>query len=220
MDVLNNSKLRLKKSFESKVAELQALLGAPGEPPATVLLQGAFAQLQDRWTSLVKVYDEILELLDNGGDEATVRERADRVTTERDGNHDDFLGLKVAIESIIESRKPQPEPPRRPDPPLAQVKVKLPQLELRSFDGDILKWASFWDSFNNAVHSRTDLRDEEKFNYLRRYLSGSALKSIEGLSLTSAAYRKAIDILNQEYDQKEIVVQTRLLRLSQLQDDL
>jgi hypothetical protein len=101
---------------------------------------------------------------------------------------------------------------------LAQVKVKLPQLELRSFDGDILKWASFWDSFNNAVHSRTDLRDEEKFNYLRRYLSGSALKSIEGLSLTSAAYRKAIDILNQEYDQKEIVVQTRLLRLSQLQD--
>jgi hypothetical protein len=86
---------------------------------------------------------------------------------------------------------------------------------LRSFDGDILKWASFWDSFNNAVHSRTDLHDEEKFNYLRRYLSGSALKSTEGLSLTSAAYRKAIDILNQEYDQKEIVVQTRLLRLSQ-----
>ena len=228
MDVLNNSKLRLKKSFESKVAEIEALLDVPGEPPVTVQLQGAFAQLQARWTSLEKIYDEILELLDKGGDEEAVRERAERTTTEKDNSHDDFLALKVAIEFIIESRKPQPVPeplPQSvpvpepgPDPPSNRVRVKLPQLELRSFDGDILKWMSFWDGFNNAVHSRTDLRDEEKFNYLRRYLTGSALKSIEGLSLTSIGYLKAIDILTQEYGQKEIVVQTRLLHLSKIQD--
>ena len=39
----------------------------------------------------------------------------------------------------------------------ASSRVKLPKLQLRSFNSDLTKWTSFWESFNSAVHRESVL---------------------------------------------------------------
>lgn len=48
--------------------------------------------------------------------------------------------------------------------------VKLPKLDMHSFNGDKLKWHEFWDSFNTTVHRNKSIPDIQKFNYLKSKL--------------------------------------------------
>lgn len=43
-----------------------------------------------------------------------------------------------------------------------QSKMKLPELRLPTFDGNVLQWQSFWDSFKTAIHANPDLEGSEK----------------------------------------------------------
>ena len=36
--------------------------------------------------------------------------------------------------------------------------VKLPKLDVPTFDGDIIHWKQFWDQFSVSVHDRTNLQ--------------------------------------------------------------
>lgn len=86
------------------------------------------------------------------------------------------------------------------------AKVKLPKLSLPHFNGDLTKWATFWDSYESAIHSRRELTDVEKFNYLRSLLERSAHDAIAGLTLSSANYREAIDILHKRFGNKQQII--------------
>jgi hypothetical protein len=55
---------------------------------------------------------------------------------------------------------------------------KLPKLEIKTFDGNILYWQSFWDSYETAVHSNHSLTDAQKFNYLKSLLQNEALCTV------------------------------------------
>ena len=50
---------------------------------------------------------------------------------------------------------------------LSQSFHKLPKISLPKFDGNIIKWQSFWDSFESAVHNNETLSNVQKFNYLK-----------------------------------------------------
>ena len=39
---------------------------------------------------------------------------------------------------------------------------------------ELTKWTAFWESFESAIHSNTELSDVEKFNYLNSLLECSA----------------------------------------------
>ena len=62
----------------------------------------------------------------------------------------------------------------KPDPLPVKSSVKLPKLELCSFNGDKLKWVECWQSFETSVHKNDSLSNIVKFNYLRNKLSGDA----------------------------------------------
>ena len=57
--------------------------------------------------------------------------------------------------------------------------------------------ASFWDSYESAVHKNKDFSDVDKFNYLRSLLERSAYDAIAGLTLSAANYSEAVDILQE-----------------------
>ncbi|XP_011404377.1 PREDICTED: uncharacterized protein LOC105312992 [Amphimedon queenslandica] len=78
-------------------------------------------------------------------------------------------------------------------------KIKLPELSMKRFDGDMSQWMSFWDSFSSSVHENSTLSDVEKLNYLSSMLSGTAAEAIAGLSITSSNYGKAVAILNKRF---------------------
>jgi len=92
---------------------------------------------------------------------------------------------------------PPPATTRHTSPPAH--KVRLPKLTLPHFSGDAMKWPTFWDSYESAVHNSPDLSDVDKFNYLRSLLEWTAYEAIAGLTLSTANYREAIDILKKRY---------------------
>ena len=71
-------------------------------------------------------------------------------------------------------------PGDRAEPCPHGAKLRLPKLSLPRFNGDLMKWPTFWDSYESAIHNNDELTEVDKFNYLN---------AIAGLTL-SAAIRK------------------------------
>ena len=82
-------------------------------------------------------------------------------------------------------------------------KVKLLKIELKKFNGDVTNWITFWDS---AIHSNNELSNVDKFNYLNSVLEQSAAEAISGLTLTSANYEEAVDILKRRFGNKQQII--------------
>ena len=76
---------------------------------------------------------------------------------------------------------------------------KLPKLEHPKFTGKVTEWSSFWDLFNTAIHSNANMSKVNKFNYVFSLLEGNAARSVKGLTLTSANYDAAIEILQERF---------------------
>ena len=107
-----------------------------------------------------------------------------------------------AVRTERPSDPPVTGPPVGPTDPAAKdahdltAKVKLPKITLPRFNGDPLRWMSF---FQSAVHLNSELTDVDKFNYLRSLLDHSTYDAIAGLTLSSANYKQAIKILRKRF---------------------
>ena len=56
-------------------------------------------------------------------------------------------------------------------------------MNVPTFDGNILNWSIFWNQFDLAIHSKAQIKDAEKFAYLRDALKeGPARNVFEGFS--------------------------------------
>ena len=73
--------------------------------------------------------------------------------------------------------------------------IRLPKININPFDGNPMNYQSFADSFESAVNANEQLTKVEKFLYLKGFLKGKALSTIEGLSLTSSNYDEAMSLL-------------------------
>ena len=92
--------------------------------------------------------------------------------------------------------------------------AKLPRLEVPSFDGDILKWKSFWEQFSASIHKRSDLTAAKKMVYLQNALKDKAAKStIEGLTKSREHYEEVVKCLQSRYDRPRMVHQTHVRRI-------
>ncbi|CAG9764383.1 unnamed protein product [Ceutorhynchus assimilis] len=82
---------------------------------------------------------------------------------------------------------------------------KLPQIALPKFDGDLLKWHTFWDQFASNVDSR-NMSEVDKLLYLQTALEGEAKQAVEGLETTNQNYTIAIDTLKTRYGNKSTII--------------
>ena len=78
--------------------------------------------------------------------------------------------------------------------------VRLPQIKLQSFNGDIDEWLSFRDLFTSLIHWKTDLAEVEKFHYLKGCLQGEPRALIDPLPITKANYPVAWEMLLRRYN--------------------
>ena len=118
------------------------------------------------------------------------------------------------IRSVMKKLKRNQKPPpgkkaddKQPDK-VSSGKVKMPTLPLASFDGDILKFQSFWDQFRCSVHDNTEFQPVQKFLYLEKALENSpgALSVIEGYDITDVNYPLAVNSLFQRFGRKRVAV--------------
>ena len=90
--------------------------------------------------------------------------------------------------------------------------ARLPKLEVPTFDGDILKWKSFWDEFSVSIHERSAAA--EKVVYLQKALKDRRAKStIDGLTKSGEHYEEVVKFLQTRYDLPRMVHQTRVCRI-------
>ena len=61
---------------------------------------------------------------------------------------------------------------------MAPASVKLPNVSVPVFNGNILNWSTFWDQFNAVIHSSIQLSDLQKLVYLREVVKDGPTKSV------------------------------------------
>jgi hypothetical protein len=109
-----------------------------------------------------------------------------------------------------------PPPPPPPNQISTPATIKLPTLQISDFHGDKLEWVPFWQSFESAVHINPTLSDVQKLNYLRGYLKGEAAESIKGFSMINGNYPEVIKQLQEDYGDKESLIDAHLQKLDNL----
>lgn len=80
--------------------------------------------------------------------------------------------------------------------------VKLPTIDVPTFDGDLTKWKSFEDAFNALIDQNDAINDVLKLYYLRGASTGEALDMVESLEITAANYKIAYELLKKRFDHR------------------
>ncbi|XP_058839042.1 uncharacterized protein LOC131694586 [Topomyia yanbarensis] len=94
--------------------------------------------------------------------------------------------------------------------------VRLPQIKLQSFNGDIDEWLSFRDLFTSLIHWKSDLPEVEKFHYLKGCLQGEPKSLIDPLQITKANYLIAWDMLLKRYNNSKLLKKRQVESLFKL----
>ena len=177
----------------------------PGPTTDTSKLTQLKTSLQEKLESLRQLDSEILDLTEEDHLVNEI-EQADIFKEEiytAQTKIDKFLSLKSS--NPRNSSHPR-EPSDTPNPRDSAHRAKLPKLTLKSFNGDITTWSSFWDSYNSAIHQNPELSDIDKFNYLKSLLEKSAADAIAGLALTTANYGEAMSILKKRFGNTKQII--------------
>ena len=115
----------------------------------------------------------------------------------------------LAKMSVTEKTSPERKLSSSSSPRLPRAvseKVRLPKIELKKFDGDIMKWQTFWDQYESSVHEQPYLSAVDKFSYLRSLLNSTASACIAGLALTNENYNEAVLLLNERFGNKQLLI--------------
>ena len=134
--------------------------------------------LEDKLTSLTALDNEILPLLDKEAIEAEIVQ-ADEI---KEQVYAALSKLEVALKPghtttraaghAPTSLEPTPETSRTDSetagddeatPTTCGARVKLPKISLPRFGGDPVKWTTFWDSYQSAIHGNDGLSDVDIF---------------------------------------------------------
>ncbi|XP_055922137.1 uncharacterized protein LOC129953211 [Eupeodes corollae] len=95
--------------------------------------------------------------------------------------------------------------------------VKLQRLQPKKFSGDYKEWIPFWEQYKTLVHDNLSLSTVDKFNYLEAALTGKAANTLVGLTPSELNYETAINILKEEYGNKEKIVDHNMQCLLSIQ---
>ena len=84
--------------------------------------------------------------------------------------------------------------------------VKLPSLNITTFDGEPTNWRSYWQQFEVAIHNSKKLDDQLRIQYLLKSLVTKRAKDvIEGIDAVGEAYPEAIAPLKARFDRPQVI---------------
>ncbi|XP_049300546.1 uncharacterized protein LOC125774317 [Anopheles funestus] len=86
------------------------------------------------------------------------------------------------------------------------VHLRLPKIELPSFNGEATKWLTFKDRFISMIHSATEIPAVMKLQYLLASLVGEAATHFEHTEVIADNYSVTWDALLKRYDNKKALV--------------
>ena len=104
---------------------------------------------------------------------------------------------------------------------------KLPTLELPTFNGEVMKWATFWTAFSNQVGNREEISDSDKLIYLRKAITHQPTQDLlDAPREEEDSYAEVVTELKRRFDLPKEVHKNLVQRIMQLtpiketQDDI
>lgn len=88
--------------------------------------------------------------------------------------------------------------------------IRLPALEIMSFDGNIRSWPLFYSNFKSVIHDNQSLTDSEKMYYLISKISPKAQAVFAGLAPSGENYNLILDALIKRYEDKRTLASAHL----------
>ncbi|XP_069179578.1 uncharacterized protein [Procambarus clarkii] len=96
---------------------------------------------------------------------------------------------------------------------ITHIATELPKAHLPYFEGkDEDDWDTFWRTLDSIINSKASLKKATKFQYLQGQLWGEARQVIANLSLTDDDYDHALQLLQDNYSDKETAI-ARLIQI-------
>ena len=122
-----------------------------------------------------------------------------------------FLGSRL-LARLEKAEEAQDKAEHQMPTAYTELKTAL-SLEIPTFQGDVMKWAEFWELFVFAVHKNPKFANVQKFVVLRSHLAGVALRAIQGIPVTGTGYTQAVEILAERFDLPDVRKETLLREL-------
>ncbi|XP_055604005.1 uncharacterized protein LOC129752246 [Uranotaenia lowii] len=189
---LKNLKTR-QKSLLASFFNIKAFVEAYEEEQHECQVLGRLEHLVSLWNDFNAVQAE-LETLDEAEVDNHLKQRIEFESS--------FFEVKGFL---LSKNKSSPSPPTpssshsTPHVPAWSSHVRLPDVKLPVFNGNIDSWLNFHDLFVSLVHCSHELSNIQKFYYLRSSLSGEALKLIQTISISANNYLVAWTLLVDHY---------------------
>ncbi|XP_018400225.1 PREDICTED: uncharacterized protein LOC108777761 [Cyphomyrmex costatus] len=85
-------------------------------------------------------------------------------------------------------------------------KIKLPPINVPTFNGTYDQWPNFRDTFKAVIDENEALSDIKKLYYLRLALKGVAAEVLESMEMSADNYDVAWDLLKNRFENKRVLV--------------
>ena len=169
------------------------------------------ASLSDKNKVVDSLNLEILDLTENTDDQM-----------EAEIVHQDEIDMKLKslirkIESWLSANFTVQESP--PEDSLSSVSshreknIRLPRIELPTFDGAYKDWVPFYDMFKGTVDNHASLPAVQKLYYLKGALRGEAKNLLAHLPTTDANYSVALNLLQGRYENQFMITKAHLTNI-------
>ena len=161
------------------------------------------------------------------------------------GNHDEDHSLRTSISEcgahitqlnceMADTRERTPASPHdlstsfssSGGPPRLRA-PKLPTLELPTFNGEVMRWATFWTAFSTQVGNREEISDSDKLIYLRKAIVHQPTRDLlDAPREEEDSYTEVVKELKRRFDLPKEMHKNLVQRIMQLtpiketQDDI
>ena len=99
-----------------------------------------------------------------------------------------------------------------------RIRAKLPKIEVRKFDGDLLDFMRFWSTFSTEIDAAEGLSETSKLSYLKELLTPKVRYLIDGLPFSEEGYERAKVVLRNKYGQPSEIVSAHVAKITNLQE--
>jgi len=170
-------------------------------------LQSSLDLLEDYWAKFQSAQLNVEEKL--------MDEDLARVIEEMQVTEASYLKSKSVLKGFLERRNRQgtANQNRNQNADAGGGNVKLPKLEVPTFDGSFTNWATFRDLFLSMVGNKNSITDAEKLQYLKPNCKGEAEDIVSEYQITDANYQGAWAALEERFDNKRLQVKAHLNQL-------
>ncbi|UYV79073.1 hypothetical protein LAZ67_17001003, partial [Cordylochernes scorpioides] len=168
-----------------------------------------FNRLESYYTKLVDLNEKYQALL--VVKEGITEESIDKEWQECDKYEEKKFDIQQKVSVLRNPDKEETIPIASED---TVINVKLPELALKSYDGSLECWLSWWAQFSK-IHENKNLSDSDRFLYLRQAIvpNSEAYRVVASYPVTGANYALAVQALQERFGDPNILTELYVRRL-------